>query len=555
MQETVDLYDVAVYLRLSRDDGDIDGSNKIESNSITSQRDLVRSFVRDNPQMQIYDIYVDDGFSGSNFERPEFKRMIQDIESRKVNCVIVKDLSRFGRDYIEAGRFIQKIFPALSVRFIAITDNYDSLTADKADSSLILPVKNFVNDSYCRDISMKVKSHQKIKRMNGEFIGAFAVYGYSKAPQNKTQLIVDEYAADIVKQIFNWKIDGMSSAAIANKLDELHILSPMEYKLSMGFKYNTGFKNGPGAKWSSVAVKRILMNQVYIGNLEQGKKEKINYKVNKMRDKPQSEWICVPNTHEPIITTKNFNNVQRLLKYDGRASADTGVAHMFTGLLFCADCKSPMKRRVNKYKGVENTYYICATKNKSLGCSRHSIEEDKLSGIVLKTIQKFVSAFIDAGEIAQYLKTLDINYNNVVEYDLQIFKLQEEYNKYCRMKTTLLEDLKEGLIVREEYDDYRKQYQAKCDELQHSIESQKNLIKNMFKNGVASSVAISEMKATLEIKKLDRLSLVNFVDKVWVLEDKKLVIDFLGVNEFEKLQMMQNMYSEIKKCTRGNLNA
>ena len=232
MQETVDLYDVAVYLRLSRDDGDIDGSNKIESNSITSQRDLIRSFVRNNSQMQIFDIYVDDGFSGSNFERPEFKRMIQDIESRKINCVIVKDLSRFGRDYIEAGRFIQRIFPALSVRFIAITDNYDSMTADKTDSSLILPVKNFVNDSYCRDISLKVKSHQKIKRMNGEFIGSFTVYGYSKEPQNKHQLIVDEYAADIVKQIFSWKIEGMSLAAIANKLDDLHILSPMEYKKS-----------------------------------------------------------------------------------------------------------------------------------------------------------------------------------------------------------------------------------------------------------------------------------------------------------------------------------
>ena len=532
MQETLDLYDVAVYLRLSRDDKDIDGSNKIESNSITSQRDLIRSFVRNNPQMQIFDIYVDDGFSGSNFERPEFKRMIQDIESRKINCVIVKDLSRFGRDYIEAGRFIQRIFPALSVRFIAITDNYDSMTADKTDSSLILPVKNFVNDSYCRDISLKVKSHQKIKRMNGEFIGSFTVYGYSKEPQNKHQLIVDEYAADIVKQIFSWKIEGMSLAAIANKLDDLHILSPMEYKKSIGLKYSTRFKKGAHAQWSAVAVKRILMNEIYIGNLLQGKQEKINYKVNKNRDKPQSEWICVQKTHEPIITTKNFNSVQRLLKYDGRASVDTGIAHMYTGVLFCADCKKPMIKRVNKYKGIENTYYICSTKNKSLGCSRHSIQEEELSGIVLKAIQKFVSAFIDSEEIIEYLKTLDVNYNQVVEYDLQIVKSQEEYNKYCGMKTTLLEDLKEGLIVRTEFDDYRKQYQAKCDELQHSIESQKNLIKNMFKNGVAASVAISQMEATLEIKKLDRLSLVNFIDKVWVLESKKLVIDFLAINEF-----------------------
>ena len=164
------IYDTGLYLRLSRDDADVDGSKKTESNSISSQRDILRAYVQSHEDLQIYDIYIDDGYSGANFERPEFQRMMADVRAGKVNCVLVKDLSRFGRDYIEAGRFIQKTFPALNVRFIAVTDGFDSLYADKTDSSLILPIKNFVNDSYCRDISMKVKAQQKVKRMAGKCI-------------------------------------------------------------------------------------------------------------------------------------------------------------------------------------------------------------------------------------------------------------------------------------------------------------------------------------------------------------------------------------------------
>lgn len=196
------LFFVAIYLRLSRDDEDIDGSTKAESNSISSQRELIRSYVREHDDMELFDIYVDDGYSGANFDRPEFRRMMADIEAGNVNCVIVKDLSRLGRDYIEAGRLIQKTFPAFHVRFIALTDNYDSQTADNNTKSLVLPVKNFINDSYCRDISQKVKSHQKAKREQGKFIGSFAMYGYLKSVEDKNRLTPDGYAAGIVRKIF-----------------------------------------------------------------------------------------------------------------------------------------------------------------------------------------------------------------------------------------------------------------------------------------------------------------------------------------------------------------
>lgn len=262
-----------------------------------------------------------------------------DIENGNVNCVVVKDLSRFGRDYIEAGRFIQKTFPAFSVRFIAITDHYDSLTADQSTTSLVIPVKNFVNDSYCQDISEKVKSHQRVKREKGKFIGAFAVYGYQKDHEDKNKLVIDEYAAKIVKNIFTWKLDGMSNLAIANRLNENGIFSPLEYKKSYGEHYSTGFQAGIVSKWSAVAVKRILTNEIYTGMMVQGKREKVNYKVDKILEKPESEWFKVEGTHEAIISKEDYQNVQRLLKVDTRAGKGKEKAHMFSGLLFCGDCK------------------------------------------------------------------------------------------------------------------------------------------------------------------------------------------------------------------------
>ncbi|WP_333813996.1 recombinase family protein, partial [Muricomes intestini] len=358
------IYFVAVYLRLSRDDEDIDGSTKSESNSISSQRELIRSYIREHEDMELFDIYVDDGYSGANFDRPEFQRMMADIKAGNVNCVIVKDLSRLGRDYIEAGRLIQKTFPAFRVRFIAVTDHFDSQTADYNTKSLVLPVKNFINDSYCRDISQKVKSHQRIKREQGKFIGAFAMYGYRKSDEDRNRLCPDDYAADIVRKIFAWKLEGMSTLAIAQRLNELGILSPMEYKKAQGEKFSTSFQTKPTAKWSAVAVKRILTNEVYTGVMVQGKNEQVNYKVKKMVAKPEKEWIRVEGTHEAIVSHEDFEIVQALMAVDTRAKTGAKCAHLFSGLLFCGDCKEPMIRRVNRYKGTSKVYFICPTRNR-----------------------------------------------------------------------------------------------------------------------------------------------------------------------------------------------
>lgn len=546
-----DTYDAGLYLRLSRDDADEEGG-KTESNSIANQRELLRNFVKSQPDIQIFDIYVDDGYSGTNFDRPEFKRMTADIEAGKVNCVIVKDLSRFGREYIEAGRWIEKIYPAFNVRFISVTDRFDSKTADFSEKSFVLPIKNFVNESYCRDISSKVRSHQKIKREKGEFIGAFAPYGYNKNPDNKNCLIIDEYAADIIKKIFAWKIEGFSLNAIAEKLNMRHIQSPKEYKLSNGINYNSGFHGSATPKWSSVQIKRILTNEVYIGNMVQGKQERISYKVKARQSKPENEWVKVVNTHPAIICKDDFDTVQKLLNYDGRALQNTGTANLFLGFLFCADCQVPMIRKVNQYKGKKKAFYICQTKNKGGSCTRHSISEEMLKKLILKEIRAYMIVFMDYSISMEKVQELEINCDQVIGHDMQISKLQDEYNKYYGLKSSLYNDLKTGLISEAEFSEFREIYNMKCEELDQAIEQQKKLIKEIFDGSVWAKVQLEKWKEAIEVTELNRSLLAQTIDNIFVFEDKRIEIHFRYQNIFEKMKIIRdfclsNMTKDIKE--------
>lgn len=520
------LFLAAMYLRLSRDDEDRDGSMKTESNSIGSQRELIRTFIREQSDIELYDIYVDDGFSGSNFDRPEFKRMISDIKAGRVNCVIVKDLSRFGRDYIESGRYIQKTFPALGVRFIALTDHYDSSLADTGESSIVLPVKNFINDSYCRDISTKVKSQLEVKRKNGECIAPFAVYGYLKSEADRNRLVIDEYAAENVRKIFEWKIEGIAVSEIANTLNRLGILSPKEYKKSLGLHYNGGFSSTGTALWSSTTVKRILTNEVYLGHLVQGKTEKINYKVKKNTEKPKEEWVKVENTHEPIVSEDDFFIVQNLLKTDGRKSMDTGNASPFMGLLFCGDCGEQMVRRVNRYKDTVKVYYICSTKNRGDGCSRHSIEEQTLKDIVAESVRHYANTFLKEKQLFERSVQFETNFESVSRYDKEIERLKKEQDKYYKLCSGLYEDLSSGIITKEEFERLHGGFGQKAKELEEAMKKQEQLIKEMFKKGVLSAGRLKTFQDCVEVKEIDRRSLCSMVKRIEVYENRQIEIEF-----------------------------
>ena len=550
---------VAMYLRLSKDDNDIadvndirnvigkDGKVKSESNSIGNQRELIKSFVREQSDMELYDIYVDDGFSGSNFNRPEFKRMIADIEAGRVNCVIVKDLSRFGRDYIESGRYIQKIFPSLGVRFIALTDHFDSLSADSGESSIVLPVKNFINDSYCRDISTKVKSGLEVKRKNGECISPFAVYGYFKDEKDKNHLVVDRYAAENIRAIFKWKIEGLAISAIADKLNSLGILSPKEYKKSLGMKYNGGFSGAGTALWRGVAVKRILMNEVYLGHLIQGKTQKVNCKVKKNVERPREEWVRVENTHEAIISADDFEIVQNLLRSDGRVSPDMKSVGLFACLLFCGDCKEQMIRRVNRYRDRTKVYYICSTKNRGEGCSRHSIEEDRLIGIVSDTVKKYVNAFLEQKRLFDMAKDRETNFEVIARYDKEIGRLKEEQDKYYRLCSGLYDDLRNGVITKEEFERLYANFKQKETELGKSQEKQEVLIKELFKKGVLSAGRLKTFQDSAELKELDRHTLSSLVKRIYVYENMRIKIEFYFADVYKVMLNTNQAMAEKNK--------
>ena len=237
------IYHAAIYVRLSKEDGDISSSAKLESNSISNQKALILDFLKDKKDIEVVSVRVDDGYSGSNFDRPAFQAMLEDIRRGIVDCVVVKDLSRFGREYIDSGKYIERLFPALGVRFIAINDNYDSLKGKNQADEIIIPFKNLINDAYCRDISIKIRSNLEIKRKKGECVTPFVAFGYRKTKTDKHKLEIDPSAGSVVQDIFKMKLQGMSQDAIANRLNELGILSPFEYKISNGSRYETGLKN------------------------------------------------------------------------------------------------------------------------------------------------------------------------------------------------------------------------------------------------------------------------------------------------------------------------
>ena len=538
----------AMYLRLSREDsdagttadtgsaGNAEATFRAESNSIGSQRELIRSFIREQEDIELFDCYADDNYSGSNFERPEFKRMISDITAGRVNCVIVKDLSRFGRDYIETGRYLDQVFPALGVRFIALTDRYDSFSADAGERNIVLPVKNFINDSYCRDISTKVKSQLAIKRRKGECLAAFAVYGYRKSAEDRNRLLVDDYAAGIVRRIFAWKIEGMAVSAIAEKLNGLHILSPKEYKKSLGLNYRGGFTRGSDSRWSSPSVRRILTNEVYLGHLVQGRTERVNYKVKKCVEKPKEEWIRVENTHEPIISADDFAIVQNLLKADGRISPEKKEISPFMGLLFCGDCREQMVRRVNRYKGTEKVYYICSTKNRGEGCSRHSIEETVLKELTGTAIRRYANDFLDQERLFAQAKEREANLQAVISYNKEIARLKKEQDKYYSLCAGLYEDLGTGVITREEFERLHGEFQRKAKSLSASEEKQEQLVREMFKSGVLSAGRLASFKDSLELKEIDRHTLASLVKRIWVYEGKRIEIEFYFTDQYQAMK-------------------
>ncbi len=539
------VYRTAMYVRLSSGDEDRDGIGKSDSNSIKNQKLLIQGYINERPEFQLTNTFVDDGFSGSNFDRPGYQSMLKAVNNGEVDCIIVKDLSRIAREHVGGDELILRILEQRGVRFIAITDNFDNLTASHSDKHFMLPVKNLLNDTVCADTSIKVRTVQQTKRLNGEFIGAFAPYGYKKSKENKNHLEIDDYASKTVQEIFAKKLAGMSANAIANVLNKNGVLSPVMYKKKCGEKYNTHFRGTADSKWSAQTVGRILRDEVYIGVLAQGKRTRINHKVKKAINIPKHEWIRVQDAHEKIVSIADFQTVQLLLERDTRAVDGEKEAYLFAGILYCGDCGASMVRRVSRYKNTEKIYYICSNYNRNGKgiCSRHTINEILLKEIITDQLQVYIDRLCNSNEVLEHLEGLEINYENAIEYDKQIVSLTQELKKYGILKASLYPDLQEGLITKEQFVKYRENYTNREIEIQEAIERQRQLIENIYRRGIAISSDLERFKEDLCLENLDRIALVTFIDRVLIYDDT-IEIVFKYANEMAILEAIRQYVPE-----------
>ena len=520
------IWNATLYLRLSRDDGD-----KEESGSITGQRELLRDYISQHPELREYAIRIDDGFSGSTFERPGFQKMIEDVKAGRTDCIVVKDLSRFGRNYLDAGEYIEKIFPFLGVRFIAVNDNYDSLGEKKSSDDLIIPFKNLINEAYCRDISMKIRSQLEIKRKNGQFLGSFAAFGYLKDEQDKNKLVVDQYAADIVRDIFKWKLEGISPQDIADALNKLGVLSPMEYKRSLGMKYTTSFKTSAKAAWSAGTVIRILKNPIYTGILIQGKETTPSYKVHKRIAKDKSEWTVIENSHEAIISEIDFDSVQKVLKCDTRRSPDDKAVGLFSGMLFCGDCGASMVRKTVPAGEKKYVYYVCSAHKQDKSCSPHRMRDTALEEIVLDSLRQHIREVVNMSELLDITDTAPLRTAQAQKVQRQLDKKHEEYEKLQKLLMSLYENLTDGVIDREEYARLKASFTARADEAEKQMDALRESLNDIRSHGT-ENVWMNEFIKRQELASLDRAVVVALIDKILIHSNNVVEIIYRWQDEF-----------------------
>lgn len=528
------------YYRLSKDDGNIH-----ESDSIQNQRKLVHAYLQEHPYMELVDEAYDDGYTGTNYDRPGFRSVLDAINAGRVNCVIVKDLSRLGREYIETGKYLEMIFPSLGVRFIAINDDVDSSRHSSGDD-IIIPIKNIMNESYCRELSKKLRRQFRIQRGNGEFLGAFASYGYCKSSDDKHKLVIDNFAAEVVRGIFSLKLKGYSIEDIAAYLNEQKLLSPAEYKKSQGLRYQSGFQSSQQAKWSPNSVRRILENPLYAGTLVQGKRGTPHYKLKQMRERQPEDWVTVEENHPAVIDRLTFDLVQKLLHRDTRKSKSGDTVLPLCGVVFCADCGRPLLRRSVTRGNRKFYYYICSGYKKGFGCTSHSFEQGKLETAVLHALSHQIKVAVEMQAVLQEIGVEDINAMRVKRLDIIIAQKEAELDGYRDFRMKLYEALSDGLINREEYDKMRAKYTQLIEEGTKALVELKERRSRELRDHNTDNLWLQQFARYQRAAELNREMVAALVDKVYVYEDKRIKIDFNYRNELAYyLEILQEKAEEV----------
>ena len=516
------------YVRLSREDGD-----KEESNSVTGQKDLIRDYMTRHPELRECGMKVDDGFTGSNFDRPAFQEMMAEVKAGNINCIVVKDLSRFGRDHLEAGEYLERIFPFLGVRFIAINDNYDSLNSNSESDELIVPFKNLINEAYCRDTSIKIRSQLEIKRKRGDFIGSFAVFGYRKDPADHHHLLVDEYAADVVRDIFRWKLEGLSAGDIAIRLNDDGIPTPMDYKQSQGINYSTSFRVKEKSEWSAGMILRILKNPVYIGVLEQGRVTTPSYRVKRLVNKPREEWAVVENCHEAIIGRYDFESVQKVLALDARTTESGQTVDLFSGMVNCGECGGAMIRKTVPSGKKKYTYFVCATHKNEKTCFSHSIRDTALTEIVLDFLKKHIRDVIDLADLLALTDTAQLQKAKVQKLRERLDAKEAEIDRFHRLLCSLYENLADGLIDQSEYQNLKKSYTNRRAHAEEQADAIREEMEQELNNSDQGLGWVEQFRTYQNIETLDRPAVVRMIERILIFRDRRVEIIYRWQNEFQ----------------------
>ncbi|MBN3013663.1 recombinase family protein [Ruthenibacterium lactatiformans] len=516
---------VAVYARVST-------KSTEQVSSIENQTRYYTEKVEKTPNWEMLEIYSDDGHTGTDANRENFQRLLSDVMSGKINCVVVKDLSRFARNYSDAGSLIDNLFVQMGVRFISLAENVDSYLNPDSVSSIIVPITNVMNDQYCYQTSKKIRQVFDYKRRNGQYIGAFAPYGYVKHPKDKHQLIIDPDAAEIVKLVFSLFLKGTSKRATALYLNEHGVPSPSAYKLQKGIPVSTRGYDDP--MWGARMIHSILTNPTYTGDLAQGRSRVKSYKVHEVESVPREEWVEVAGTHESIIDYETFDKVQALLQRDTRTSPKGREVHLFSGFLKCADCGRAITRSVGNNN---NVYYACSTyKNRSrTACTMHSIKHNRLEAAVLFAVQQQIHLAVSYSEMIARINTAPVKKSQSIRLEELIAAKERELAKISRYKQSLYQDWKDGEITQQDYRDMKADYERQTIALTDVL-ARLNAERAELANGVKSEhPALVAFTKHQNIDQLSRELLVELIDHIKVYENGNISVRFKFADEFRRI--------------------
>ena len=526
-------FPTAIYVRLS-----IENSGKDDDgDSIANQISFCKAYLAEHTDLKLYDIYEDNGEKGTNFDLPEFKRMMDDIRSGKVKCVLVKDLSRFGRDYIEAGEYLEKIFPFMGIRFISITDGYDSLNCDDAESALMIPLKNMINDVYAKDISRKIITSFRARQEKGEFLPAFAPYGYVKSKEVAYRYEIDQETAPYVRMIFEWKAEGVSHNEICKRLNDMGAVTPARRKVDLGIWRAEKYKH---TVWHGRTIIDIMKNPTYTGCIVYGRIPKSLYEGIKMHRAPEEEWRYVPDAHEPIISQELFDKVQKMFadraekfkaKMDENAPLRELVTNHFKGKIYCGDCGKRMRfvKPTDKRYPVDQDHavYVCGGYLDSgySRCSRHSIRYPVVADAVLAAINMQLELALKQEQLIRQMRGSAREKNLIDKYVGQINYLSQELKKTNSKREALFENFAEGILDEAEYQFAKKKYDEEAKEIEKKLTVEKAKKVQLDDILSLSNEWLEAIHKAENVTEIDAGLVKHLVSSVKIFEDNRVEVE------------------------------